>query len=443
MQGQVGSVLDIEQGETLQKKSGSMASIVFASSIGTIVEWYDFLIYGTAAALVFNTLFFPNIDPMSGTLASLATYAVGFFARPIGGVLFGHFGDRIGRKTMLMITMTVMALGTFAVGLLPTYSQIGIWAPILLVTLRIIQGIALGGEWGGASLMVLEHAPAHRRGIYGSLVQVGFPLGLVTSYGVFALTSASISQADFISWGWRIPFLVSIALLAVGWYVRVRVPETPVFEDSKRRGDIAQNPFLETILENPKSFFIAVGLKISEVSWVYILTIFMVVYGTTKVGLQRQLLLNAIFVAALVEVVTIPLFGWLSDIVGRRSLYFFGALFTICFAFPLFWLLDTKDPQIIALAVIVALSFGHGTMFGLQSAFFPELFGTRVRYTGASFGFQVAAALGGGLSPIIATGLADRMGGTAGVSVMLILVAIITFVAAFYARETKGAALLK
>ena len=420
-----------------------MASIVFASSIGTIVEWYDFLIYGTAAALVFNTLFFPNIDPMTGTLASLATYAVGFFARPIGGVLFGHFGDRIGRKTMLMITMTVMALGTFAVGLLPTYSQIGIWAPILLVTLRVIQGIALGGEWGGASLMVLEHAPSHRRGMYGALVQVGFPLGLVTSYGVFALTSAMISPADFISWGWRIPFLVSIALLAVGWYVRVRVPETPVFEDSKRRGDIAQNPFLETIVKNPKSFLIAVGLKISEVSWVYILTIFMVVYGTTKLGLPRQLLLNAIFMAALVEVITIPLFGWLSDVVGRRSLYFFGVLFTVCFAFPLFWLLDTKDPQIIALAVIVALSLGHGTMFGLQSAFFPELFGTRVRYTGASFGFQVAAALGGGLSPIIATGLADRMGGTAGVSVMLIVLAVITFVAAFYARETKGAALLK
>ena len=430
--------LNIAEQVSFKKTKGTMASIVFASSIGTIVEWYDFLIYGTAAALVFNILFFPNVDSFTGMLASLATYAVGFFARPVGGVLFGHFGDRIGRKTMLMITMTVMALGTFAVGLLPTYDQIGIWAPILLVTLRIIQGVALGGEWGGASLMVLEHAPSHRRGFYGSLVQVGFPLGLVTSYGVFALTTNLVSQADFISWGWRIPFLLSIGLLAVGWYVRARVPETPLFEDIKRRGDIAQNPFLETILKNPKTFMIAVGLKISEVSWVYILTIFAVVYGTTKLGLPRQTLLNAIFLAALAEVISIPLFGWLSDIFGRRSFYFLGTLFTVCFAFPLFWLLDTKDPQIIAIAVIVALSFGHGTMFGLQSAYFPELFGTRVRYTGASFGFQIAAAIGGGLSLIIATALADYMGGTAGVSVMLILLAAITFVAALYAIRARN-----
>jgi MHS family shikimate/dehydroshikimate transporter-like MFS transporter len=434
--------LDYAEVSTSPRKA-TMPSIVLASSIGTIVEWYDFLIYGTAAALVFNSLFFPNIDPLTGMLASLATYAVGFFARPVGGVLFGHFGDRIGRKTMLMVTMTVMALGTFTVGLLPTYHQIGLWAPILLVTLRVIQGIALGGEWGGASLMVLEHAPSDRRGFYGSLVQVGFPLGLLTSYGAFVLTTNSISQADFLSWGWRIPFLLSIGLLVVGWYVRTRVPETPLFEEMKRRGDIARNPFLETIRKNPKNFLIAVGLKISEVSWVYILTIFVVVYGTTKLGLSKQVLLNAIFLAALVEVVSIPLFGWLSDLFGRRSLYFLGTLFTVGFAFPLFWMLDTKSPAIIAIAIIVALSFGHGTMFGLQSAFFPELFGTRVRYTGASFGFQIAAALGGGLSPIIATALADYMGGTAGVSAMLILLAIVTGTAAIFARETKSAALLR
>jgi MFS transporter, MHS family, shikimate and dehydroshikimate transport protein len=374
-------------------------------------------------------------------LASLGTYAVGFFARPVGGILFGHFGDRIGRKTSLMLTMLVMAVGTFAVGLLPTYNQIGIWAPILLVALRLIQGIGLGGEWGGASLMVLEHAPSRRRGLCGSLVQVGFPLGLVTSYGVFTLVTSMMPQTDFLAWGWRIPFLLSIVLLGVGWYVRARLPETPLFEDIKRRGAIAASPFFEMIFKNPRSFLIAVGLKISEVSWVYILTVFVVIYGTTTLQLPRQLLLNAVFLAALVEVITIPLFGWLADLWGRRNLYFLGTFFTVCFAFPLFWLLDTKNPQTIVLAVIIALSFGHGTMFGIQSAYFPELFGTRVRYTGASFGFQLSAAVGGGLSPIIATVLADYMGGTAGVSLLLILLAVVTFIATLFARETKDESL--
>ncbi len=227
---------------TSSGKQRSMASVVFAGSIGTVIEWYDFLIYGTAAALVFNSLFFPNFDPLTGTLAALGAYAAGFFARPVGGILFGHFGDRIGHKTMLMITMVVMGLGTFCVGLLPTYHQIGIWAPILLITLRIVQGIGLGGEWGGASLVVLEHAPAARRGFYGSLVQVGFPLGMLTSTGAFAL-AATLPQASFMTWGWRVPFLLSITLLGVGWFVRRRVAETPVFEDIKRRGDIAQAHF--------------------------------------------------------------------------------------------------------------------------------------------------------------------------------------------------------
>jgi MHS family shikimate/dehydroshikimate transporter-like MFS transporter len=423
------------------RESGKMASVVFAGSVGTIIEWYDFLIYGTAAALVFNTLFFPTVDPVTGTLAALGTYAVGFFARPVGGALFGHYGDRIGRKTMLMITMVVMALGTFLVGCLPTYDQIGIWAPILLVTLRFVQGIGLGGEWGGASLMVLEHAPPHRRGLFGSLVQVGFPLGLVLSYGVFSLATM-MPDASFKSWGWRIPFLLSIALLGLGWFVRARVPETPLFREIKRRGEIVKNPFFEAVFRNPRSFLVAVGLKISEVSWVYILTVFIVVYATTRLQLPRQQMLNAVFIAALIEVVTIPLFGHLSDIIGRRALYFAGTLFTVCFAFPLFWLIDTRDPQTIVLTIVIALSLGHGTMFGLQSTYFPELFGTNVRYSGASFGFQLSAAIGGGLSPIVAATLVERLGGTAGVSLMLIMLAAITFVAVLFARETKDRPLL-
>jgi MHS family shikimate/dehydroshikimate transporter-like MFS transporter len=419
-----------------------MGAIAFAGTFGTIIEWYDFLIYGTAAALVFNKLFFPTVDPLTGTLAALATYAVGFVARPVGGALFGYFGDRIGRKSMLMLTMTVMGLCTFLVGTLPTYGQVGLLAPILLVLLRFIQGLALGGEWGGASLMVLEHAPPERRGFYGSFVQVGFSLGLVTSSGVFAL-STLMSEESFISWGWRVPFLVSIVLVILGAFVRSRIPETPVFEDMKARNDISPNPFLETLFKSPRAFLLSLGLKLSEVSWVYMLTVFVVGYATTKLALPRKLLLDAVFWAALIEVVTIPLFGWLCDKIGRRPFYFVGVLFTVLFAFPLFWMLDSKDPATVTWAIIIGLNFGHGLMFAPESAYFPELFGARVRFTGASFGFQASAAIGGGFAPIIATWLAAYMGGTVGVSLMLILLALLTLVAALFAHETKGTPLLK
>jgi MHS family shikimate/dehydroshikimate transporter-like MFS transporter len=417
-------------------RNQAMGSVVFAGTIGTIIEWYDFLIYGTAAALVFNTLFFPKFDPLTGTIAALGTYAAGFFARPIGAWIFGHYGDRIGRKKMLILTMIITALGTFAIGLMPTYDTIGVFAPILLITLRILQGIGLGGEWGGASLMVLEHAPANRRGFYGSLVQVGFPLGVAASSTAFALV-ALLPQADLMSWGWRVPFLFSILLLGVGLYVRTRVPETPLFNEIKQRGDIAKTPFLDVVLRQPKTFLLAIGLKISEVSWVYIVTVFAVIYATTQLGVSKSTMLNAIIFGSLIEVFTIPLFGYISDLVGRRPLYFAGAIFTILFAFPLFWLLDTKNALVIGATVAIAISFGHGMMFGLLSTYLPELFGTKVRYTGASLGFQVAAAIGGGLSPVLATSLTQSFGGTAGVSMLLIMLASITLVATACAKETR------
>ncbi|MDB5635913.1 MAG: shiA1 [Bradyrhizobium sp.] len=415
-------------------------SIVFASCLGTIIEWYDFLIYATAAALVFNKAFFPTFDPLAGTLAALASYAVGFVARPLGGALFGHFGDRLGRKSMLVLTLFIMGLSTFCIGLLPTYASIGVFAPILLILLRIIQGIGLGGEWGGASLMVLEHAPADKRGFYTSFVQIGFPIGLVLASLVFALV-AKLPDADFAAYGWRIPFLVSIVLLAIGTFVRSRVPETPVFEELKIRGALAGNPFGEAVTKNTRTFLIAVGLKLSEVSWVYMLTVFVVVYATTKLGLPKPMMLDAVMYAALLELVSLPLFGWLSDKIGRRPFYILGALFTIAFAFPLFWMLESKCAVLVFTAVMMAMNFGHGMMFGLESCYFPELFGPRVRYSGASFGFQLSAAIGGGFSPIIATAMVGYFGGTAGVSTMMIVLALITLSAALAARETRGGSL--
>jgi MFS transporter, MHS family, shikimate and dehydroshikimate transport protein len=422
-------------------KPQRMSTIAFAGAIGTIIEWYDFLIYGTAAALVFNGLFFPNVDPRIGTLAALGSFAVGFIARPIGGAIFGHFGDRVGRKSMLMLTMVGMGLSTALIGILPTYAQIGIAAPALLVALRFIQGVALGGEWGGASLMVLEHAPPSRRGIFGSFVQVGFPIGLVTASAAFSLVSM-LPDAEFKSWGWRLPFIISVVLVAVGLFVRARLPETPVFKAIKTRGQIVASPFIEMLWKNRRDFLIATGLKISEVSWVYMLTIFVVVYATGQLQLPKSLLLNAILLAALLEVLTIPFYGHLSDRFGRRPLYFAGVAFTIIFAFPLFWLLDMKAPEIVILAVVIALNFGHGLMFAPESTYFPELFGPNVRYSGASFGFQVAAALGGGFAPLIAAALTGYTGGTAGVSAMLILLALVTLIATLFARETKDEALL-
>jgi len=418
-----------------------MNAIVFASCLGTVIEWYDFLIYATAATLVFNKAFFPTIDPLAGTLASLGSYAVGFLARPLGGALFGHFGDRLGRKSMLVLTLFIMGLSTFCIGLLPTYASIGVLAPVLLILLRIVQGIGLGGEWGGASLMVLEHAPADRRGFYTSFVQIGFPVGLVLASLVFGLVT-KLPDADVAAYGWRIPFLVSIVLLALGTFVRFRVPETPVFESLRVRDGLSGNPVGEAVSQNGKAFLIAVGLKLSEVSWVYMLTVFVVGYATSKLGLAKPLMLDAVMYAALLELISLPLFGWLSDQIGRRPLYLLGALFTMLFAFPLFWMLESKSTALIFAAVMIAMNFGHGMMFAPESCYFPELFGPRVRYSGASFGFQVSAAIGGGFAPIIATALAGYLGGTSGVSIMMIVLALITLLAALAARETKGGSLL-
>ena len=413
----------------------NLRHIVLASVLGTTVEWYDFLIYGVGAALVFNKLFFPSFDPLVGTLAAFGSYAVGFVARPLGGAIFGHYGDRLGRKAMLTLTMIIMGGGTFLIGLLPTYEQIGIFAPILLIFLRLLQGIGIGGEWGGAVLMVIESGDPKKRGFLGSLVQVGFPLGMVLATIVFAAVS-KLPESDFLAWGWRVPFLISFLLVGVGMFVRLKLVETPKFREVRDHDEVLEMPILDVLRRDWKNFLIAVGLKLTEVAWVYILTVFIVFYAASRLGLSRSIILDAVLYAALLELITIPLFGILSDKVGRKPMYAAGAILSALLAFPLFTLLDTRDTLTITLTIAVVMSFTHGLMFGPQAAFLPELFGTKVRYSGASLGCQVSAAISGGFAPLIATGLLTWDGGTRFISLYLVSLAAVTLLAVIASKET-------
>lgn len=417
------------------KSGSSVKQIVFASVLGTTVEWYDFLIYGTAAALVFNKLFFPNYDPLVGTLAAFGSYAVGFVARPLGGAIFGHYGDKLGRKAMLMLTMIIMGAGTFLIGCLPTYDQIGILAPICLIILRLLQGIGIGGEWAGATLMVIESADPRRRGFLGSLVQVGFPLGMVAATLIF-LAVSSLPEEQFLSWGWRIPFLLSAILIGVGMFVRLKLVETPKFREVQDHGEVVKMPVLEVLTKDFKNFIIAVGLKISEVAWVYVLIGFLVYYATSHLHLSKTVILDAVLYAALLELVTLPLFGLLSDYVGRKPLYITGTILSMFAAFPLFTLVETRDPTTIAVAIAIIMSITHGLMFAPQAAFIPELFGTKVRYSGASLGVQVSAAISGGFAPMIATTLLAWSGSTHAISLYLIALGAITLTVTLVSRET-------
>ena len=405
-----------------------------ASLIGTTIEWYDFFLYGTAAALVFNRLFFPTFDPRLGTLAAFGTYSVGFFARPFGGIVAGHYGDRIGRKSMLILTLVLMGVATFGVGLLPTYARIGPWAAVALVALRLVQGLGVGGEWGGAVLMTVEHSPPGSRGFYGSWPQIGVPFGLLLSTAVFA-QFARLPEKQFLSWGWRVPFLISILLVGIGLLIRVRVLETPAFERVKETQTEARHPIIEVLRNHPKEVLLAMGARFAENGVFYIYTVFVLVYGTQKVGISRQTVLNGILIAATCALFAIPLCGALSDRLGRRPVYLFGAFFAALFAYPLFWLLDTGSTALVWLALIVALVFGHSPMYGPQAAFLSELFGTRVRYSGASLGYQLASVFAGGLSPFIATALLPF--GRGALAAYIIGMALVTIVAVLIASETR------
>jgi metabolite-proton symporter len=406
-----------------------------ASFIGTTIEWYDFFIYTTAAALVFPQLFFPSFEPLAGTLASFATYAVGFLARPLGGVIFGHYGDKIGRKAMLVTTLLIMGIATFVVGLLPTYETIGIWAPILLVVLRLLQGLGLGGEWGGAVLMAVEHSPDDKRGLNGSWPQMGVPAGLVLGTGAFAAISA-ISGEAFVTWGWRVPFLLSILLIALGLYIRLAIYESPAFSRVRESGTEARMPIVDVFRTYPKNVLLAVGSRIGIDVVFYIFAVYVLTYVSTNLGLPRNLGLIAISIAALIEIFTIPAFASLSDKVGRRPVLMAGAAFLGLWIFPFFWLLDTKSASLIILAVIVGLSIGHAAVYGTQASFYAELFGTRVRYSGASLGYQLAGIFGGALAPIIATALYAATGGPGLIGVYVAVLCLLSIVCVYLADET-------
>jgi metabolite-proton symporter len=419
-----------------QGEAMPIQKVALASSIGATIEWYDFFIYGTAAGLVFDQLFFPSFDPVVGKLAAYATFAVGFVARPIGGIFFGHYGDRVGRKAMLILTLLIMGVATFLIGLLPTYDSIGVWAPILLVTLRVLQGIGLGGEYGGAVLMAIEHAPDDRRGWYGSWPQMGVPAGLLL--GTITFTMLSLLPDDqFLSWGWRAAFLASAVMVAIGLYIRVRILETPAFARVRESQAEARIPFVELMRTQPREVILGMGIRYAEGLAFNVYGVFMISYMTGSLELSRTLALLAVSSAAAVSLFTIPLYGGLSDRVGRRKVYAFGALTFGLFALPSFALINTRQSGLIWVALIIAFGLFYPAMYGPIAAFWAELFETRVRYSGISFVYQFSGIFSSGLTPLIATALLAAAGGEPWlVAGYMVAVACVSLLSAYLLPET-------
>jgi metabolite-proton symporter len=414
--------------------------VVIASLVGTSLEWYDFFIYGTAAALVFNQLFFPKFDPLVGTLLAFTTFAVGFVARPVGGIVFGHYGDRFGRKQVLVVTLILMGVATFAIGLLPTYGSIGVWAPILLVTLRFLQGLGLGGEWGGAVLMTMESGDERRRGRNASWPQVGVPVGLLLANGVLAAVGALTSDEAFLSWGWRVPFLLSGALVLVGLWIRLSLQESPQFAKVEATQEKTGAPIVEVLRRYPRQVLLALGARVGVDVVFYVYVLFITTYVVTYLKLPQGYALTAVLIAAACQTVLIPLCGSLSDRFGRRPVYLVGAIGAAVWTFAFFALLDSRSFPLIVLAAVIALLL-HAAMYGPQAAFIAEMFPTAVRYTGASMGYQVAGILGGALAPIIATALLDRYETSLVVSGYVAVVLAITVLCVLLAPETANRAL--
>jgi metabolite-proton symporter len=412
--------------------------VVLASLVGTTIEWYDFFLFGTAAALVFNKLFFPKYDPLTGTLLALLTYAVGFVFRPVGGIVFGHFGDRIGRKRLLMLSLVLMGVATMLIGLLPTYGRIGAWAPILLVLLRVVQGFAVGGEWGGAVLLAAEHGEAERRGFWASWPQAGVPAGLVLASAVLAAMNAVLPTAEFERWGWRVPFLASAILVAVGWWIRTSVAESRTFErELERASGPSRAPAIEVLRDRPKALLLGAGLRLGENVSYYVITVFSITYMTEAVKLSRQAALDAILIGSLVHFAAIPLLGQLSDDIGRRRVYAAGGLGLAAFSFAFFPMLDTGAFATVVVAIVAALVL-HGAMYGPQAAFIAELFPTRMRYSGSSIAYQLTSIVAGSLAPIIAVALYRSWHSALPVALYVAATCVVSGVTPLFARETRG-----
>lgn len=391
-------------------RKGQVRRVAAASLVGTTIEWYDFLIYATMAGVIFNQYFFPKGDAFVSTMLAYGTFAAGFLIRPFGGLLFGHFGDRIGRKPLLVLTLMIMGVATFLIGLLPTYDQIGIWAPILLLTLRLIQGIALGGEWGGAVLMSYEFAKPEERAFYASFPQIGLAIGLCCSTGIVTLLSFALSEQDFVSWGWRVAFLLSIVLLAVGLFIRLRVLETPEFTKAQARNEVARVPVLEVLRDYPGSILLGMGARLIDGIVFTIYAIFTLSYLVNIVKIPRTTVLAAITVAAFVLIFTIPYASRLADRMGRKKLYVIFSLVNGFVTFPAFWLMQSGDPLIASACIVIVFGVLWAPVYGPQAAMFCDLFDTRVRYTGVSLVYQIGAILSVSLTPLAATALLQANG---------------------------------
>ena len=415
-----------------------LGRVITSSVVGNIIEQFDFALYGSMAALVFGPLFFPEFSELAGTLAALATFAVGFVARPLGSIFFGHFGDRIGRKSMLVLCLLIAGSATFLMGTLPTYATIGIWAPILLVTLRFVQGFSFGGEYAGAVLMVAEYAPAERRGFFSGFVPAGSPVGLILANGTVLLV-ALMPREEFLAWGWRLPFLFSIVLVIIGLYIRLKIYETPAFRRVRESGTEARMPIIDVLRTNLGRVLLAGGISFGFAAIFYITIIFLLSYGTSQLGISGSVLLTGTIIGAVFQIVTILGLNALSDRIGRRPVIIGGALVSAAFAFPFFWLLQSGVPALVWLA-ITAMMVSSGAIYGPLAVLLAELFGTRLRYSGASLGYQLGATIGGGFSPLIATSiLAWSGGGPWPVSLYLAVVGLVAALCTYLLIETARA----
>ena len=398
-----------------------------ASTVGTTIEWYDFFLYGTAAALVFPKVFFPGSTAYSGVLLSFGTQFVGFAARPIGAMLFGHYGDRIGRKATLISTLMLMGIATFLMGLMPSYAAIGAAAPILLVVLRILQGVGVGGEWGGSVLLSMEWGKQRWRGFMASWPQVGVPVGLLLSTGMVKLMSG-VAGTGFGSWGWRVPFLASIVLVGIGLYVRLRVEESPSFRELKRQEAVVRQPVWKVIKEQPREIIASAFVRMSEQAPFYLFITFVLTYGTDHLGMSKDSLLNDTLVAAAIGLLSVPLFGYLSDLIGRRLMYGIGIVCVGLYAFPYYGLLNTKTAGTALLAIVLSLAF-HDMQYGPQAALIAESFGPTTRYSGAGLGYQLASVIAGGPAPLVAAAILGATGSSTWISVYLVGCCVLAMIA--------------